>query len=159
MSPFMYKNTSGVKRLKETGKSKKKSALLSSPFRGALQAYLRHRYPTKEGQKELALLVERPFSTISGFIYNGIGGHELQYSLLAASLGLKTKQDVEEFLKEKQAIFLSQSKDIAPSVKLFYTLFNKTDEEILYFFMQSVAINIDLAKEFDMTIKKKVIKK
>ena len=145
--------------MKKVRKTKKKSVLLSLPFRETLQTYLRHKYPTKESQKKLALLVERPFSTISGFIYNGIGGHELQYSLFATAIGLKTQQEVEEFLKEKQAIFLSQSKDPAPSVKLFYTLFNSTDEEMLYFFMQSVAINIKLAQEFNVTIKKKVIKK
>ena len=151
--PHQCKNTNGVNLLKKAKGTK--SALLSLPFKEALQAHLRHNYPTTDHQKELAALVERPFSTVSGFIYNGIGGHELQYSLFAASLGLNTKYEVEEFLREKQVLFLSQSEGLAPSVRLFYDLFNNTDEELLYFFMQSVAFNIDLAKEFNVTIKKK----
>ena len=134
----------------------RKSEQLSLPFKKALQAYLRHKYSRTNDQKRLAELVDRPFSTVSGFIYNGIGGHELQYSLLAISLGLDNAAAVESFLQEKQALFLAQTPQLPPSVKLFFDLFNDIEEELLCFFIQAAALNIKLAQEFNFEkIKKK----
>ena len=133
----------------------RKSEQLSLPFKKALQAYLRHKYPRINDQKRLAELIDRPFSTVSGFIYNGIGGHELQYSLLAISLGLDNAAAVESFLQEKQALFLLQAPKLPPSAKLFFDLFNDTEEELLCFFIQAAALNIKLAQEFNFAKTKK----
>ena len=139
-----------------TGSSKKKTEILSAPFKTALQAYLRHKYPTKEKQQALAAKVDRPFSTISGFIYNGIGGHELQYALFAASQRLTTKAQVEQFIEKKQvALFSASQKDLSPSMKLFLKLYNNTDEELLYYFMQTVSMNIKLANDLGITLDSK----
>ncbi len=136
-------------------KGKRKTEALSLPFKEALRSYLRHKYPSKPEQEKLAKEVNRSYSTITGFIYNGIGGHELQYALLAVSLKLTSKSKVEKFIEEKQALFFSKAeKDMPPSIKLFFELYNNTDEDLLHYFMQTLSLNIKLAKEFNLEIKK-----
>ena len=137
-------------------KKKRKTELLSEPFKKALQSYLRYKYPSRKAQKTLAKEVERPLATILGFMYNGIGGHELQYALLAISLKLNSKSKVENFVEEKQALLLSKTeKEVSAATKLFYKLRNNSDENLLLYFMQTLDFNIKLAKEFDFQIKKR----
>ena len=135
-------------------KGNRKTEALSLPFREALRSYLRHKYPSKPDQEKLAQEVGRPYSTVIGFIYNGIGGYELQYALFAVSLKLTSKSKVEKFIEEKKALILSKSKDQPPAIKLFFEIYNSTDEDLLYYFMQVLSLNVKLAKEFDLEPKK-----
>ena len=135
-------------------KGKRKTEALSLPFREALRSYLRYKYPSKPDQEKLAEEVNRSYSTITGFIYNGIGGYELQYALFAVSLKLTSKSKVEKFIEEKKALFFSESKENQPpSIKLFFELYNSTDEDLLYYFMQVLFLNVKLAKEFHLEVK------
>ena len=137
-------------------KGKRKTEALSLPFKEALRSYLRHKYPSKSKQEKLAKEVNRSYSTVAGFIYNGIGGYELQYALFAVSLNLTSKSKVEKFIEEKQALFFSKSeKDLPPSIKLFFELYNNTEEDALYYFMQVASLNIKIAEDFDFEVRKR----
>ena len=139
----------------QSNKKKRKTEVLGAPFKKALQAYLRHKYPSRNLQEALAQEAERPLATILGFMYNGIGGHELQYTLLAISLKLNTKSKVENFIEEKQALFLSKNeKEVSEATKLFFKLHNSADENLLLYFMQTLDFNVKLAKKFNFQIKK-----
>ncbi len=138
----------------------KKTEQLSTPFKEALQLYLRHKYPTRTALKELAKEIERPFSTVAGFVYSGVGGHELQYALLAVSLKLTSRSKVEKFIKEKQFLFFSEvEKKMTPAVKLFFELYNNTNEDLLHYVMQVASLNVKIAEEFDFEVRKKRKKK
>ena len=78
----------------------------------------------------------------------------MQYALFAVSLKLTSKSKVEKFIEEKQALFFSESKENQPpSIKLFFELYNSTDEDLLYYFMQVLFLNVKLAKEFNLEVK------